>query len=116
MRFSKAMWRGEVPNRTPKGMDSEILGVVLHIMEGTLDGSDSWFKNPTAQASSHFGVGKDGRTYQWVDTQYAPTPTNETKLRPALFPNRPFSRKPRKGRSGMSGSHPTRREPSTLIS
>ncbi|MEA2533067.1 MAG: hypothetical protein QOJ93_878 [Actinomycetota bacterium] len=68
-RLSKATWRGEVPNRTPKGMDREILGVVLHIMEGTLDGSDSWFKNPKAQASSHFGVGKDGRTYQWVDTE-----------------------------------------------
>src|SRR2546430_15452785 len=68
MRYSKATWRGEVPNCTPGGMDSKILGVVLHIMEGTLDGSDSWFKNPTAQASSHFGVGKDGRTYQWVDT------------------------------------------------
>jgi len=38
-------------------------------MEGTLDGSDSWFRNPAAQASAHFGVGKDGRIYQWVDTR-----------------------------------------------
>jgi hypothetical protein len=68
MRYSKATWKGEVPNRTPGGMDSKILGVVLHIMEGTLDGTDAWFKNPKVKASSHFGVGKDGRTYQWVDT------------------------------------------------
>jgi N-acetyl-anhydromuramyl-L-alanine amidase AmpD len=40
-------------------------------MQGTLDGTDSWFHNPTAQVSSHFGVGKDGRTYQWVDTDDA---------------------------------------------
>lgn len=43
-------------------------GVVLHIMEGTLDGSDSWFRNPQAAASAHFGIGKDGRVIQWVDT------------------------------------------------
>jgi len=43
-------------------------GVVLHVMEGILDGTDSWFRNPQAQASAHFGVGKDGRIFQWVDT------------------------------------------------
>src|SRR6266702_2738436 len=42
--------------------------VVLHVMEGILDGTDSWFRNPQAQASAHFGVGTDGRVYQWVDT------------------------------------------------
>src|SRR5690348_17143717 len=47
---------------------AEVLGVVLHIMEGTLDGTDGWFHNPHAQASAHFGVGKDGRMFQWVDT------------------------------------------------
>lgn len=66
-KFDKAVWKGQVPNRTPGAM-ANILGVVLHIMEGTLDGSDSWFHNPQAQASAHFGVGKDGRMYQWVDT------------------------------------------------
>ncbi len=66
-RFGKAVWKGEVPNCTPGAMGN-ILGVVLHIMEGTLDGSDNWFRNPQAQASAHFGVGKDGRMFQWVDT------------------------------------------------
>jgi len=40
-------------------------------MEGTLDGTDSWFHNPSAKASSHFGVGKGGRIFQWVDTDDA---------------------------------------------
>lgn len=65
-RMPGATWR-PVPNCTKDGQDS-VQGVVLHIMEGTLDGSDSWFRNPTAQASAHFGVGRDGRIYQWVDT------------------------------------------------
>lgn len=65
-RMPGATWR-PVPNCTEGGQDA-VYGVVLHIMEGTLDGSDSWFRNPQSQASSHFGVGKDGRIYQWVDT------------------------------------------------
>ncbi|WNI15583.1 N-acetylmuramoyl-L-alanine amidase [Actinacidiphila sp. ITFR-21] len=65
-RMPGATWR-PVPNCT-KGGQQAVYGVVLHIMEGTLDGSDAWFRNPAAQASSHFGVGKDGRIYQWVDT------------------------------------------------
>lgn len=65
-RMPGAQWR-PVPNCTKGGQDA-VHGVVLHIMAGTLDGSDSWFRNPTAQASAHFGVGKDGRIFQWVDT------------------------------------------------
>jgi hypothetical protein len=65
-RMPGATWR-PVPNCTTGGQDA-VYGVVLHIMEGTLDGSDSWFRNPASQASAHFGVGKDGRIYQWVDT------------------------------------------------
>lgn len=67
-RFPDAQWRPIPVNYTQNGMGA-IYGIVLHIMEGTLDGSDNWFRNPTAQASSHFGVGKDGRIYQWVDTR-----------------------------------------------
>ena len=40
--------------------------VIVHIMAGTLSGTDSWFHNSQAQASAHFGVGRDGTIYQWV--------------------------------------------------
>ena len=40
--------------------------IVLHLMGGTLKGTDSWFRNPVAQASTHYGVGKKGEIYQWV--------------------------------------------------
>lgn len=65
-RYPGATWKGPVPNASYGYGPS--LGVVLHIMEGTLDGTDNWFHNPRAQASAHFGVGKDGRVYQWVET------------------------------------------------
>ncbi|MFD7861880.1 N-acetylmuramoyl-L-alanine amidase [Streptomyces sp. NPDC059783] len=65
-RMPGAAWR-PVRNYT-KGGQREIRGVVVHIMAGTLEGTQSWFNNPSAQASSHFGTGKDGTLRQWVDT------------------------------------------------
>lgn len=56
-----------VHNYTADGQQS-VRGVVVHIMAGTLEGSQAWFNNATAQASSHFGTGKDGELRQWVDT------------------------------------------------
>jgi hypothetical protein len=62
-----ATWRPIPVNYTNNGQ-REVRGVVVHIMAGTLSGTDSWFRNPKAQASSHFGTGKAGALYQWVDT------------------------------------------------
>ena len=31
--------------------------IVLHIMDGTLSGTDSWFADPSSQVSSHYGIG-----------------------------------------------------------
>ena len=41
-------------------------GVVIHIMDGTLVGTDSWFANPTSQVSAHYGVGRTGEVHQYV--------------------------------------------------
>lgn len=40
--------------------------IVIHIMEGTLAGTDSWFKNPLSQVSAHYGIGKNGEVHQYV--------------------------------------------------
>lgn len=40
--------------------------IVLHIMAGSLSGTDSWFSNPVSQVSSHFGVGFNGEVHQYV--------------------------------------------------
>lgn len=66
-RFTGALWRPIPHNFTPGGQAS-VRGVVVHIMAGTLAGTEAWFRNPQAQASSHFGTGKAGALYQWVDT------------------------------------------------
>jgi GH25 family lysozyme M1 (1,4-beta-N-acetylmuramidase) len=65
-RYPGAQWRPITVNYNTGGCVPRLL--VLHIMQGTLAGTDSWFRNTAAQASAHFGVGKDGTVYQWVDT------------------------------------------------
>lgn len=45
------------------------VAIVIHLMDGTLAGTDAWFRNPAAQASTHYGVGLDGTTYQWVEEE-----------------------------------------------
>lgn len=68
--------------------------IVLHVMEGTLSGTDSWFRNPKAQASTHYGIGKNGEIWQWVneyDMAYgngrvaSPTWSLITKQNPNLY-------------------------------
>ena len=40
-------------------------GVVMHTMVGDLPGTVSWFNNPKAQASAHFGIAQDGGIHQF---------------------------------------------------
>lgn len=65
-RYESAKWKPISVNYSKGGCKPRYL--ILHIMEGTLAGTDSWFRNPAAEVSAHFGVGKDGTLYQWVDT------------------------------------------------
>lgn len=65
--MADASWR-PIPVNFTRGGQQMVRGVVVHIMAGTLAGTDSWFRNPAARASSHFGTGKAGQLYQWVDT------------------------------------------------
>ncbi|WND36912.1 peptidoglycan-binding protein [Streptomyces sp. BB1-1-1] len=66
-RMPGAKWRPIPVNHTNGGQES-VRGVVVHIMAGSYNGTDSWFRNPAAQASSHFGTSKAGALCQWVDT------------------------------------------------
>jgi len=40
--------------------------IVIHIMEGTLNGTDSWFQSTISQVSAHYGIGKTGEVHQYV--------------------------------------------------
>ena len=66
MFFEGATNRSIDVNYTPGGNRPRLF--IVHIMEGTLAGTDSWFRNPAAQVSAHFGAGRQGELYQWVGT------------------------------------------------
>lgn len=60
------------PGRTKKdGMGNRVEVpvnlVVIHLMDGTLGGTTSWFMNPRSDVSAHFGIGKDGELVQYVN-------------------------------------------------
>lgn len=40
--------------------------IVLHIMAGTLIGTDDWFSQPVSQVSAHYGIGHAGEIHQYV--------------------------------------------------
>jgi hypothetical protein len=64
-RFPGATWRGSVPNQG--GAMGQILGLVLHIQQGSEAGTDAWFHNPALKVSAHFGNPKSGAPDQWVE-------------------------------------------------
>jgi N-acetylmuramoyl-L-alanine amidase len=41
--------------------------IVIHIMEGTLEGTDSWFKNANSKVSAHYGIGVNGEVHNYVE-------------------------------------------------
>ncbi len=40
--------------------------IVVHIMAGTLAGTDGWFSRPESQVSSNYGIGLGGEIHQYV--------------------------------------------------
>lgn len=51
-----------------RGRDGGVdpVAIVVHIQEGTMAGTDSWFRNPASKVSAHYGVSKAGEVVQWV--------------------------------------------------
>ncbi|MGH7505190.1 MAG: N-acetylmuramoyl-L-alanine amidase [Longimicrobiales bacterium] len=60
-----AKWIGS-PNRSKGRGGFRPEAIVIHIMEGTLAGTDNWFLNPVSQVSAHYGVGRNGEIHQYV--------------------------------------------------
>jgi N-acetylmuramoyl-L-alanine amidase len=73
MGVSMARWTDIAPrqertsNQVARAMRSH-RGVVIHIAEGSFEGTISWQQTPSAQVSSHFIVDLDGTICQMVDT------------------------------------------------
>jgi N-acetylmuramoyl-L-alanine amidase len=66
-RWGGAQWRPIGCNHSP-GTDEPNRLLVCHVIQGSLQAADSWFRNPAAQASAHFGIGTAGTCLQWIDT------------------------------------------------
>jgi N-acetylmuramoyl-L-alanine amidase len=43
--------------------------IVIHIMAGSLRGTDVWFHNAGAGVSAHYGIGKNGEVHQYVQEE-----------------------------------------------
>jgi N-acetylmuramoyl-L-alanine amidase len=66
-------WIGS-PNFTQGRQGHKVIGICDHIECGTEAGTESWFRNPAAQVSAHFSIGRDGSIHQYVhesDTAWA---------------------------------------------
>ncbi|WP_433559957.1 peptidoglycan recognition protein family protein [Pseudonocardia xinjiangensis] len=62
-------WRPLGPQTQSKMSRHDI--ICLHTMVGTLAGTDSYFRQSGyGGTESHWGVGGDGRVFQWQDTDY----------------------------------------------
>jgi N-acetylmuramoyl-L-alanine amidase len=66
-RFSKATWRGPVPNMQPGGQTPPLLWFVVHIQQGYETGTNATFHDPRTNVSAHFGNPKKGPLDQWVE-------------------------------------------------
>ena len=53
------------PTHNGSSGSGAMMGVLMHTMVGDLPGTVSWFNNPQAQASAHFGVAEDGEIWQF---------------------------------------------------
>ncbi len=40
--------------------------IVIHIMSGTLLGTDAWFASPASGVSAHYGISQNGEVHQYV--------------------------------------------------
>lgn len=86
------IWKGS-PNFTRGRSGYRPEAVVIHIMAGTLAGTDAHFANPASQVSAHYGIGKQGQIHQYVkeeDTAFhAGTVDRPTwaLIKPGINPN-----------------------------
>ena len=62
-----AIWKGAHPGNFRSGRAQfRPEAVVIHIMDGSLIGTDSWFNDAKSHVSAHYGVGKKGEVHQYV--------------------------------------------------
>lgn len=61
----KIVWKGS-PNKMIGRQGYKPEAIIIHVMDGTLKGTDSWFSQSKSMVSSHYGIGKKGEIHQYV--------------------------------------------------
>ncbi|MGA3002355.1 MAG: peptidoglycan recognition family protein [Acetobacteraceae bacterium] len=63
-----ADWKGCAKDNYQSGRPGQFQpeAVVIHIMDGSLTGTDAWFNNNKAKVSAHYGIGRGGVVHQYV--------------------------------------------------
>lgn len=69
MLWSEVPYLGPPDDNWTRGF-VECRGLVLHIAEGSFDGTIAWMRNPASDVSSHFVIARDGRIAQMLDTEH----------------------------------------------
>ena len=65
--YPPALWLPAATANYSSGRSAEISQVVIHVTQGSYEGSLAWFQNPEAQVSSHYVVrSSDGEVTQMV--------------------------------------------------
>jgi len=85
-RYPPAKFVGSPNFGYPSGRHGQLVkpeAFTYHIAQGTLVGTDAWFRNPASQASAHFEVGKAAEVHQYVELTDAPY-TNGKLQKPDL--------------------------------
>jgi hypothetical protein len=61
-------WIGCAPGnfRPGRPLGLQPIAIVIHVMDGTLAGTDAWFRDPAAKVSAHYGVGVGGLIHEYV--------------------------------------------------
>lgn len=57
------------PNYTKGRKSYRPEAIVIHIMEGSLSGTDDWFTNIKSNVSAHYGIGKEGSVHRYVQEE-----------------------------------------------
>lgn len=82
------------PNFTKGRAGQKVEALVIHIMAGSLVGTDDWFSRTESQVSAHYGIGLSGEIHQYVQEENQAwhagkivPPTSWKLLKPGVNPN-----------------------------
>lgn len=95
--------------------------IVIHIMDGLLSGTDSWFASPSSEVSSHYGIGQNGEIHQYVEEADSAWQAGRVQnpswslLKPNINPNRYTIGIEHEGNAGIAWSAAMRQASAALI-